>query len=124
VTNLDDTGAEVTVEVEGKKPAKQTLTLSKNVNTVAPLVLEPLLPPGQLRSLLRAAGTGKPIAGATVKIDPGGMTATSAPDGTITIDLPPGTYKATASAPGFKEQTLDVVIETNGVALKNFELRK
>lgn len=124
VTDLDDTGAEVTVEVDGKKPAKQTLTLAKGKNAVTKVALEPLLPPGQLRAVLRAAGSGKPIAGATLKIDPGGVTATSAADGTLSIDLPPGNYKATASAQGFKEQTLDVVIDPNGVALKNFELRK
>jgi hypothetical protein len=73
---------------------------------------------------VRAAGSGKPIAGATVKVEPTGLTATSAADGTLSIDLPPGNYKATATAPGFKDQTLDVVIDPNGVALKNFELRK
>jgi len=124
VTELDDTGAEVTIEVEGKKPATQTLTLAKGKNAISKLALEPLLPPGQLRAVLRAAGSGKPIAGATVKIEPGDITATSAADGTLSIDLPPGNYKATASAQGFKEQTLDVVIDPNGVALKNFELRK
>lgn len=124
VTDLDDTAAEVTIEVDGKKPAKQTLTLAKGKNPVTKVALEPLLPPGQLRAVLRAAGSGKPIAGATVKIEPGGVTATSGADGTLSVDLPPGTYKATATAQGFQEQTLDVVIDPNGVALKNFELRK
>ncbi|MBA3392761.1 MAG: carboxypeptidase regulatory-like domain-containing protein [Deltaproteobacteria bacterium] len=123
-TNLDDTIGELAVEVEGKKPATQTLTLVKGPNTVAKLALEPLLPPGQLRAVLRAAGTGKPIPGGIVTIEPSGATATAAADGTVSIDLPPGTYKAKATAPGFKEQTLDVVIDPNGVAVKNFELRK
>ena len=124
VTALDDTGAEVTIEVEGKKPVTHTLTLAKGKNAVTKLALEPQLPAGQLRAVIRAAGTGKPIAGATVQIEPGGLTATSAADGTLSIDLPPGNYKATASAQGLKQQTLDVVIDPNGVALKNFELRK
>ena len=34
VTTLDDTGAEVTIEVDGKKPASSTLTLVKGSNTV------------------------------------------------------------------------------------------
>ncbi len=123
-TNLDDTIGELTVEVEGKKPATQTLTLVKGPNAVAKLVLEPLLPPGQLRAVLRAAGTGKPIPGGTITIEPSGATATAAADGTVSIDLPPGMYKAKATAPGFTEQTLDVVIDPNGVAVKNFELRK
>ena len=124
VTALDDTGAELTIEVEGKKPVTQTLTLAKGKNAVTKLALEPMLPPGQLRAVIRAAATGKPIAGAVVQIEPGGLTATSAADGTLSIDLPPGNYKATASAQGLKQQTLDVVIDPNGVALKNFELRK
>lgn len=124
VTELDDTAAEVTIEVDGKKPAKQTLTLAKGRNAVTKLALEPLLPPGQLKAVVRAAASGKPIGGATVKIEPGGLTATSAADGTLSLDLPPGNYKATATGAGFKDQTLDVVIDPNGVALKNFELRK
>jgi hypothetical protein len=123
-TEVDDAAAEVTVEVDGKKPATQTLTLTKGKNAIPRIALEPVLPQGQIKAVVRAAGSGKPIGGATVKLDPSGLTATTAPDGTLSIDLPPGTYKATATAPGFKDQTLDVVIDPNGVALKNFELRK
>jgi HSP20 family molecular chaperone IbpA len=46
------------------------------------------------------------------------------PDGSISVDLPPGTYKATVESAGYKPQTLDVTIEENGVAVKNFELNK
>lgn len=123
-TTLDDTGAEVTVEVDGKKAATQTLTLAKGSNKVAKVSLEPALPPGQLRAVVRAAATGKPIANAVVTIEPGGQTATSAADGTLAIDLQPGRYKATVTVQGFKPQTLDVTIDPNGVALKNFELAK
>lgn len=123
-TSLDDTGAEITVEVEGKKPKTTTLTLAKGKNAVAAITLEPVLPPGQLKAVIRAAGTGKPLVNAVVTIEPGGQTATSDADGAISLDLPPGTYKATATLAGFKTQTLDVVIENNGVVVKNFELRK
>jgi hypothetical protein len=127
-SELDDTAAEVTIEVDGKKPARQTLSLAKGRNTLAKLALEPMLPPGQLKAVVRAAASGKPIANATVTISSGtissGVSAISAADGTLSLDLPPGNYKATATAQGFKEQTLDVVIDANGVALKNFELRK
>ncbi|HEY5938558.1 MAG TPA: carboxypeptidase-like regulatory domain-containing protein [Kofleriaceae bacterium] len=123
-TTLDDTGAELTIEVDKKTPIKSTLTLAKGANAVPKVKLEPLLPPGQLRAVVRAAGSGKAIEGATVTIQPGGQTSTSGADGTISIDLAPGVYKATATANGFKVQTLDVTIETNGVAVKNFELAK
>jgi len=124
VTTLDDTGAEITVEVDGRRPGSSTLTLGKGANKVPNITLDPILPPGQLKAVIRAAGTGKPIAGAIVKLDPGGATATSDADGNISIDLPPGTYKATATGAGFKQQTLDVVVAKDGVVVKNFELRK
>ncbi len=123
-TTLDDTGAEVTVAVDGKKPAKQTLSLVKGANQLPQLVLESELPPGQLRTMVRAASNGKPLAGATVTIEPGGIKATTGPDGSVNVDLPPGTYKATVEVTGYKPQTLDVVVEENGVAVKNFELNK
>lgn len=121
VTTLDDTGAEVSVGVANKKPGSTTVTLAKGKNHLARIELGPLLPPGQLKVVVRSAATGKPLA-ATIKIEPGGITATSGADGTLSIDLPPGTYKATATAPGHKPQTLDVTVDPNGVAIKNFEL--
>ena len=124
-TELDDTGAEVTVEVEGKKPKTATLTLKSGPdNKVPTFTLDPVLPPGQFKAVIRAAGTGKPIAGVTVKLAPGGATAVTDADGNISLDVQPGTYKATASGNGYKEQILDVVIEQSAVVVKQFELSK
>lgn len=123
--DLDDTGAEVTVEVDGKKPKTTTLTLKEGKdNKVATITLDPVLPPGQFKAVIRAAGTGKPIAGVTVKLEPGGASAVSDADGNISLDVQPGTYKATASGGGMKDQTLDVVIEQSAVVVKQFELTK
>lgn len=124
VTTLDDTAAEVSVEVDGKKPASQTLTLVKGPNQVTKLTLDPVLPPGQIRGLVRSVVTGRPLPGATIAIEPGGTKITSGADGTFTVDLPPGQYKLTASSPGLKEQILDVTVDPNGVAIKNIELSK
>ena len=123
VTTLD-AGVEVSVELEGKKPAKTTLTLAKGANTVQKLTLEAVLPPGQLRGVVRSAGAGKPLAGAVITIEPGGVKATSGADGTFEVDLQPGTYKIKATAPGLATQELDVTIDPNGVAIKNIELHK
>lgn len=124
-TELDDTGAEVTVDVDGKKPKTATLTLkSGSDNKVPTFTLDPVLPPGQFKAVIRAAGTGKPIAGVTVKLEPGGASAVTDADGNISLDVQPGTYKATASGNGYKEQVLDVVIEQSAVVVKQFELSK
>lgn len=123
-TELDDTGAEVTAELANKKPGTVTLTLAKGTNPVPPISLESALPPGQLRAVIINVGTSRPVANATVTVDPGGATATSGPDGKFTLDLPPGHYKITVNAKGLAQQQLDVNIEQNGVAIKNIELHK
>lgn len=124
VATLTDASAAVAVEVEGKKPTTTSLTLVVGENTAPKIALESLLPPGQLKAIVRSAGTGRPIANATVTIEPGGITATSGADGRLSVDLAPGSYKATCAAPGVKSQTLDVTVDPNGVAIKNFELSK
>jgi hypothetical protein len=123
-TDLDDTGAEVSVEVANKKPGAATLTLVKGVNSVPRIVLDPMLPPGQLRAVIINLGTSRPVAGANVTIEPGGVTATSDDKGKFQVDLPPGHYKLTVTARGLAQQQLDVNIDPNGVAIKNIELHK
>jgi hypothetical protein len=123
-TELDDTGAEISVEVANKKPGSATLTLAKGANSVPKIALDPMLPPGQLRAVIINVGTSRPVAGATVTIDPGGATATSGPDGKFTVDLPPGHYRITVTARGLAQQQLDVNIDPNGVAIKNIDMHK
>ncbi|HET7503386.1 MAG TPA: carboxypeptidase regulatory-like domain-containing protein [Kofleriaceae bacterium] len=123
-TELDDTGAEVTAEVANKKPGTVTLTLGKGANPVPPITLESSLPPGQLRGVIISVGTSRPVGGATVSIEPGGVTATSGSDGKFTVDLPPGRYRLTVTARGLAQQQLDVTIEQNGVTIKNIELHR
>jgi carboxypeptidase family protein len=123
-TELDDTGAEVSAEVANKKPGSVTLTLARGANAVPPISLDSALPPGQLRAVIINVGTSRPVAGATVTIDPGGATATSGADGKFTVDLPPGHYKITVNAKGLAQQQLDVNIEQNGVAIKNIDMHK
>jgi hypothetical protein len=123
-TDLDDTGAEVSAEVANKKPGSATLTLIKGVNTVPRIVLDPMLPPGQLRAQIINLSTSRPVGGATVTIEPGGVTVTSDDKGKLQVDLPPGHYKLTVTARGLAQQQLDVNIDPNGVAIKNIELHK
>jgi hypothetical protein len=123
-TDLDDTGAEISAEVANKKPGSATLTLARGANVVARIALDPMLPPGQLRAVIINIGTSRPVAGATVTIEPGGITATSGPDGKFTVDLPPGHYKLSVTARGLAQQQLDVNIDPNGVAIKNIDMHK
>jgi hypothetical protein len=123
-TELDDTGAEISAEVANKKPGSATLTLTRGANAVPRITLDPMLPPGQLRAVIINVATSRPIAGATVTIEPGEVTATSGADGKFTVDLPPGHYKITVTARGLAQQQLDVNIDPNGVAIKNIDMHK
>ena len=123
-TLLDDTAAEVDVELAGKKPGTATLTLARGLNPAPPITLDAQLPPGQLRARIVSLVNNRPVAGATVTLEPGGVTATSGPDGKLSIDLAPGRYKLTVAARNLAPQQLDVIIEQNGVTIKNIELHK
>ena len=122
---ITETSAEVHVSVDGKKPGAATLApLAEGANTVAPIKLEPQLPPGQLRGVVHSLPAGKPVAGATITVDPGDKKVEAKADGTFTLDLAPGTYTITVKAPGFAPQDLPVTIDPNGVAIKNIDLHK
>jgi len=123
-TVLDDTAAKVDVEAASKKPGTATLTLARGSNPAPPITLDPQLPPGQLRAGIVNLATNRPVAGATVTLEPGGITATSGPDGKLSVNLAPGRYKLTVTARNLAPQQLDVIIEQNGVTIKNIELHK
>ncbi|MDB4959629.1 MAG: hypothetical protein JWO36_7198 [Myxococcales bacterium] len=122
---IEETGIEVAVDLSNMKPGKATVAaVQQGSNAVPPIKLEPLLPPGQLRAVVRGLPAGKAVVGATVTITPGDAKAETGADGTFSLDLPPGTYKATVKAPGYAPQELDVTIDPNGVAIKNIDLHK
>jgi hypothetical protein len=122
---IEETAGEITVEVDKMKPGKATVVqLAEGANTVPPINLEPVLPPGQLRGVVRSLPGGKAVANANVTVVGATQKATTADDGTFTIDLAPGQYKIKVSAKGLKDQELDVTIDPNGVAIKNIDLQK
>jgi hypothetical protein len=122
---IEETAGEITVEVDKMKPGKATVAqLAEGTNKVPPITLEPVLPPGQLRGVVRSLPGGKAVAGATVTVVGATQKGTTADDGTFTIDLAPGQYKIKVSAKGLKDQELDVTIDPNGVAIKNIDLQK
>ena len=125
VPKLEETGIDVSVEVEGKKPGKGSIAqVAPGANTVPTIKLEPVLPPGQLKVLVRDLKSGKPVANATVAVAPGDKKFESGADGVGALDLQPGQYKITVTAKGFANQELDVTIDPNGVVFKNIDLHR
>jgi hypothetical protein len=122
---LEESGVDVNVEVANKKPGKASIAqVAPGSNTAPPIKLEPELPPGQLRGVVRSLQGGKPIVGATIAVEPGDKKIESDKDGTFQIDLAPGQYKIKVTAVGMAPQDLDVVIDPNGVAIKNIDLHR
>lgn len=120
-----ESAVEVNVEVAGMKPGKAMIAqIAEGTNTVPPITIEPVLPPGQLRGVVRSLPGGKAVTGATITVTPGDAKSTTEPDGTFTLDLAPGQYKVKITKPGLKDQELDVTIDPNGVAIKNIDLQK
>jgi hypothetical protein len=121
--DVTETSAEIHVAVDGKKPGSATLApIAEGANSVPSIKLEPQLPPGQLRGVVHSLPNGKPVAGAAISIEPGGLKVESKADGTFQIDLPPGSYTLTVKAKGFASQDLPLTIDPNGVAIKNIDL--
>ena len=122
---IDETAVEITAELPKMKSGKQTIAkIEKGTNTVPPITLEPELPPGQLRGVVRSLPGGKAVEGATITVSPGDAKTTSAGDGTFSIDLAPGQYKIKVSKGGLRDQELEVTVPENGVAIKNIEMQK
>ncbi|MBP9084898.1 MAG: carboxypeptidase regulatory-like domain-containing protein [Kofleriaceae bacterium] len=119
--------AQVTIEAAGKKPFKVGHVLVAGTNKPSKIALETLLPPGELRGVVRSQKSGKPLAASIVvaaTAKTAVQTVQTEADGTFVVALPPGTYSATVTSDGMAPQTLSVVIEANGVAIKNVDLRK
>ena len=121
---LDEAVLEMRAELGGYEVGRAKIATPKQGGNVAPqIVLQKTLPAGQVKGVVRNA-RGNPIAGATVSVSPGEHAATSGADGTFVIDLQPGSYKIRVHVSGFRDQELDVTIDANGVALKEFVLRE
>jgi hypothetical protein len=66
---------------------------------------------GDLTGSVRDAGTGNPIANATITLNPSGRSTVSAPNGRYVIsNLEPGTYTATFEATGYQRAVSQVTI--------------
>lgn len=125
VHRIDEPSASVSVSVDGKKPGTGTIAkLDETTTTVAPIKLESMLPPGQLRGVVHSLPNGKAVDKAMITVSPGDAKVESGRDGTFSLDLAPGKYKITVKAGSYATQDLDVTIEPNGVAIKNIDLHK
>jgi hypothetical protein len=116
--------ATIDIEVANKKPQQLSLTLVEGANPAPQVQLDPVLPPGELRGNVRGRAGGRAIAGAKIVVTPGDYAATSGPDGTFALTLPPGKYTMTTTADGFAPQVIEAVVDQEGVTVKFVNLDK
>ena len=112
---------ELSIQAPGYEESKQVLKTDENLNELR-IQMVPVLPPGQLRGVVRSFG-GSGLK-AELRITPANTSISSDSDGNFTIDLLPGDYEIEVTAKGFKTQTRQVHIEEDGVTIVNIDLRK
>jgi len=69
-----------------------------------------------VRGTVTNAASGSPVAGATVKIEPGGRTVTTLANGSFTSRLEPGDYTVTVEAFGFGKTTVGATVAPDSFA--------
>jgi hypothetical protein len=109
---------ELRVQALGYVTVKRRLSARQGAGVA--VALEPALPAGQLRGLIRSFA-GDPLS-ARVAVEPGGLAAQTDPEGRFELDLAPGSYRVVIEAEGFRPQKRTVRIENRGVTVINAEL--
>lgn len=123
LTDLTPGAIELSIERSGHEPLTRTVTVTAGTDAALDVNLARTKLPSQIRGVIRDFG-GKGLP-ATIRIDPLGLTITAAPDGTFSVDVPPGTYTLVISHPGYTPQEKkNVSVEEEEVASRNVELRK
>jgi len=79
-------------------------------------------PQGTLAGTVTDAGTGSPIAGATITITPGNIVTQTASDGTYSILLPVGSYTVDATDFGYQAGSASVTITDSQTTTQDFQL--
>jgi hypothetical protein len=122
IDGLPSGAAKVAASASGYKSheVKTALTSGDTASVTVPLEKE--LPPGQLRGVVRSL-RGTPIAGATLRVQPGGTTAVTDASGYFELVLAPGDYEVEMTAAGHESQRPTVHIDQNGVTIYNFDLK-
>jgi len=124
-TFADKPGRTLIIEAQAAdhEPASQTVTLNAPDKTEVTLTLKRRLPGGQIRGLVRSfRGTGLD---AEIKIEAGEQPPRTlhSEGGRFEVDVAPGAYDVTITAPGYDMQRRHVEVERNGVTLLNVDLR-
>lgn len=114
---------EVTVSADLLKSQTQTISIKSSDKVALEFKLEKAADVGsQLRGLVRAY-SGEGLA-ASVRVEPGDLTAVCNAQGSFELDLPPGVYKVIIEAEGYRAQRRALRVRKEGVTVLNADLQK
>jgi uncharacterized repeat protein (TIGR01451 family) len=92
-------GGSYTLYVEARLHQDAEVAITLDADTVRDFTLAATTSDGLLWGTITNAETGQPVEGATILTQPGGETTLSEVDGGYELQLPPGAYTVTVSAP-------------------------
>jgi hypothetical protein len=112
--------AHLRIQAEGFRPIERDIDVEQGAAVRVDVKVEPALPAGQLRGLVRSF-RGKPLA-ATVHVEPGGGEAKTDAEGFFQLDVPPGEYEVVIESPGYRAQRRKAKVDQQGVVIVNADL--
>lgn len=101
---------------------EQPIEVRAGENALEPAALEPSVPRGQLRGMIRSYD-GRALV-ARVVVEDLGVEAQSDEEGFFEIDVAPGEHVVIIEAPGHRGQRRTVDVPENGVTVLNVDLRR
>ncbi|AKF06253.1 carboxypeptidase-like regulatory domain-containing protein [Sandaracinus amylolyticus] len=114
--------ARVVVRRDGRDPFETTVEVVAGDTPVEVATrMTATLPPGEIRGTIQGSD-GRPLAGASIRIQPLGIELTTDADGAFEAAVPPGRYDVEVRAPGHRAQTRHVEVVERGVVLLNAQL--
>jgi len=112
--------AHLRIQAEGFRPIERDIDVEQGAAVRVDVKVEPALPAGQLRGLVRSF-RGKPLA-ATVHVEPGSGEAKTDAEGFFQLDVPPGEYEVVIESPGYRAQRRKAKVDQQGVVIVNADL--
>lgn len=120
---LDDAHAgraRLRVRAEGFQLVERDIDVQVGAAVRVDVKVEPALPAGQVRGLVRSF-RGKPLA-AKIHVEPGGSETKTDAEGFFQLDVPPGEYEVVIESPGYQAQHRKAKVDQQGVVIVNADL--
>jgi Carboxypeptidase regulatory-like domain len=118
--DVDEGLTRVRITHRGLRTSSQLIEVEPGQPRGFRFALEPAPRPAQLRGVVRS-WSGRPLA-AELTVSPGGVRTRCDARGEFAIDLPPGDYRVSVRARGYRAQRRRVHIERDGVTILNVDL--